>query len=104
RDHASAFVQAEWRNRSPHARPPFEVVSNGLTLRLVARRAWRASDTICTLGWGPRQATASRWTVQRGEQDHAEPRPFELRYVNHSCAPTVYFDVDHGGMRALRDI
>ena len=42
--------------------------------------------------------------LQIGPDEHAEPLPFELRYVNHSCSPNVLFDIDAGRLRALRDI
>ena len=38
------------------------------------------------------------------EDSHAEPRPFLLRFINHSCAPNVMFDIEAMVLRAVRDI
>ena len=103
-DHVSEFVRAAWHQTSPDWRPACEIVLNDLGLGVVARRAWRASEVVSPLQWARRQASSGRWTLQIGEHEHGEPLPFELRYVNHSCAPNVHFDVDEGVVRALRDI
>ncbi len=103
-DHVSDFVRAAWRSIAPDWRPALEVVPNALGVGAMARRAWRAGDAISPLTWTAPQSEPSKWTVQCGPGAHAEPLPFELRYVNHSCRPNVHFDVDGGVLRALRDI
>jgi hypothetical protein len=103
-NHVSDFVRTAWRTSSPDWRPPYEIVHTSLGLGLVARRAWCAGETISELRLGPRQPRANRWTLECGEQEHAEPLPFELRYVNHSCAPNTQFDMEGALLRALRDI
>jgi D-alanine-D-alanine ligase len=103
-DHVSDFVRAAWHNTAPDWRPQYEIVQNSFGFGVVARRAWRASEAIGPLEWGRRLPVPGRWTVQVGLAEHAEPAPFELRYVNHSCAPNVQFDVDAGVVRALADI
>jgi D-alanine-D-alanine ligase len=102
--HVSEFVRAAWHQSSPDRGPACEISLNDLGLGVVARRAWRASEIVSPLQWARRQATSGRYTLQIGEHEHAEPLPFELRYINHSCAPNVHFDVDAGVVRALRDI
>ncbi len=37
---------------------------------------------------------ATKYTVQSGETAHINLAPDILRFINHSCAPNVYFDVD----------
>jgi D-alanine-D-alanine ligase len=103
-EHVSDFVRNAWHTTSPPWCPPYEIVPNSFGLSLVARRAWRAGEVISPLYWGPRQSQPSRWTVQCGADAHAEPLPFELRYINHSCAPNVQFDLVDGVLRALHDI
>jgi len=103
-DHVSDFVRGTWRNIGPDWQPPFEIVQNSYGLGLVARRAWRAWEVITPLRFGPATAVPARWTVQCGPNQHAEPLPFQLRYVNHSCAPSVQFDLEGGVLRAIRDI
>ncbi|MBM3764095.1 MAG: SET domain-containing protein-lysine N-methyltransferase [Acidobacteria bacterium] len=103
-EHVSEFVRLAWNNTAPGWRPPWEIVQNTFGLGLVARRAWKAGDTVSPLTWAKRSSSPSKWTVQCGAEEHAEPQPFELRYVNHSCKPNVSFEVDAGELRALRDI
>ena len=103
-DHVSEFVRAAWHNTAPEWCPQYEIVQNSFGFGVVARRAWRASDAIGPLQWRERRPAPGRWTLQVGADEHAEPMPFELRYVNHSCAPNVQFDVDAGVVRALLDI
>lgn len=71
---------------------------------LAACKAFRAGDVVSDLCWAERQLSPSRWTVQCGDHEHAEPLPFNLRYVNHSCQPNVFFDVEAGVLSALKDI
>jgi D-alanine-D-alanine ligase len=103
-DHVSDFVRGIWHNTSPDWRPAYEIVQNSFGLGLVARRAWLTGEEIVPLVWRKRSDEPSRWTVQIGEAEHAEPEPFELRYVNHSCSPNVAFDIEAGVLRAFRDI
>ncbi len=71
---------------------------------LIATRGYVFGEAIAALGWGPRSPRATRWTVRLGDGEHAEPLPFELRYMNHSCDPNVELDVGGGVARALRDV
>lgn len=103
-DHVSDFIRMKTTAISASNTRPFEVVKNAVGSGLVARRAWKCGEAIINLEWGPRQSEPSRWTVQCGHGEHAEPWPFELRYVNHSCDPNVYFDVDQHVLVAVRDI
>jgi CRP-like cAMP-binding protein len=72
--------------------------------RLVARRSFVAGETICGVGWGPTSPEPTRWTLQLGDELHAEPLPEELRYANHSCAPNIVFDLQQDVVRAVQDI
>ena len=102
--HVSDFVRSAWLDTSPDGRRPFAIVRHTSGFGLAARRAWRAGDTVADFAWGNRGSRPSRWTLQTGPQEHAEPLPFELRYVNHACSPNVLFDIEAGKLRALRDI
>ncbi|MFZ5866002.1 MAG: SET domain-containing protein-lysine N-methyltransferase [Thermodesulfobacteriota bacterium] len=104
REHVSDFVRTAWRNTAPDWRPPYEIVQNTFGFGLVTLRAWRAGDVISRCSAERQQPMPSRWSVQCGDEEHAEPVPFELRYVNHSCSPNVQFDIEAGVVRALRDI
>jgi len=100
-DHVSEFVRSAWHNSPPYSLPPFEVAENGFGLGVVSRRAWRPGDVVTSIQWENVQPQPNRWTRQTGVARHAVPMPFELRYVNHSCAPNVHFDVDVDVLRAL---
>ncbi len=71
---------------------------------LIATRAYDGGETIVALGWGQPRADPTRWTVQIGPDEHAEPLPHELRHLNHSCDPNVRLDIGGRVVRALRDI
>lgn len=103
-DHISDFIRLASRTGDARYTLPYEIVKNVIGSGLIARRAWKSGDVIAPLSWGPRHSQPSRWTVQCGDNEHAEPLPFELRYVNHSCDPNVFFDVDAHELRAVSDI
>lgn len=103
-DHISDFIRQASRLGEARYSLPYEIVNSVIGSGLIARRAWRSGDLIAPLSWGPRHNQPSRWTVQCGDDEHAEPLPFELRFVNHSCNPNVYFDIDADELRAVRDI
>jgi hypothetical protein len=43
-------------------------------------------------------------TLQVSEHEHIELTPMALSFVNHSCAPNVYFDVEQRALIALEPI
>lgn len=102
--HVSDFVLSAWRNTSPDSWPQYEIVQNSFGLGLAARQTWRAADLIAEFRPGPRLSQPTRWSLQFSEEEHAEPLPFELGYINHSCSPNAQFDIDGGLLRALCDI
>jgi D-alanine-D-alanine ligase len=83
---------------------PFEMVRNGVGIGVIARRAFACGESLSPIRWSERKAMPSRWTLQLEAGEHAEPSPFELRFVNHSCSPNVIFDVDASSLRAVRAI
>jgi hypothetical protein len=88
----------------PARQPPLVIARNGVGTGVVARRSWASGDSLIPILWGDRLPAPSRWTIQLGARQHAEPGPFELRFVNHSCAPNVIFDIEAGALRALRRV
>jgi hypothetical protein len=46
----------------------------------------------------------TRHSLQLGRSEHVVLDPERLRYVNHGCAPNVYFDVERRELVALRAI
>lgn len=61
---------------------------------LVASKAFKAGDVLTILALEPRTKEPNRYTLQIDDELHGEPMPFEFRFVNHSCAPNISFDVD----------
>ncbi len=47
---------------------------------------------------------ATRYTVQISKTEHIVLKPQFLQYVNHSCAPNVFFDTTKMELVALQDI
>jgi D-alanine-D-alanine ligase len=88
----------------PQRQPPFEIVENGIGAGVVARRTWASGARLTPILWGERTPRPSRWTLQLGAREHAEPGPRELRFVNHSCSPNVIFDIGTSALRALREV
>lgn len=56
--------------------------------------------------FGPKQVQAhpTYLTVQIGEGRHMVLDPEFLAAINHGCDPNVFFDVDHGVLRCVKDI
>ena len=103
-DHVSDFIRFVSREGDARHTLPYEIVKNVIGSGLVARRAWKSGDVLSPVSWTNQQPEPSRWTIQCGESEHADPQPFELRYINHSCDPNVFFDLENGELRVLRDV
>jgi hypothetical protein len=73
-------------------------------LCLRTKMVFGAGTVLVRYDQSRRVATASRYTVQRGEAEHLELDPTHLRYINHSCQPNVFFDVERMSLVALKPI
>ncbi len=69
-----------------------------------ANTALAAGTVLADIGASRRQAEPSRYTIQRGQADHLDLRPADLRFINHGCSPNVHFDVERMVLVALRDL
>lgn len=83
-----------------------DVMQNGLTgeKSLHAAAFFDAGDTICLFEAEKILETATYLTIQTGEQKHITLSPDFLQYVNHSCAPNIFFDTQQMQLVALREI
>lgn len=63
-------------------------------LSLRSRIAWEVGSVIASFAGSIVVSRANRYTVQKDQHQHLDLRPEFLRYINHSCAPNVHFDVD----------
>ncbi len=61
-------------------------------------------DILADFSGSTRQAGPSRYTIQRHAHEHLVLFPEEIRFINHSCCPNVFFDVDRLLLTALRSI
>lgn len=59
---------------------------------LHASVSFSAGDIICHFSAGVTQDYATYLTVQTGPNKHITLMPEFLQYINHSCAPNVFFD------------
>ncbi len=102
--HLSPYVRQARTRLGSKVQPPYQWVPHPAGHGLVACRAWREGEVIAPFRLGERQPLPSRWTLQCGPGEHAEPLPIELRYINHSCHPNVCFDFEASVVRAVRAI
>jgi hypothetical protein len=59
---------------------------------LHATVSFSPGDVICRFSAGVTQGYATYLTVQTGVATHITLMPEFLQYINHSCAPNVFFD------------
>jgi len=59
---------------------------------LHATVSFSPGDVICPFSAGVTQDYATYLTVQTGTSTHITLMPEFLQYINHSCAPNVFFD------------
>jgi len=71
-----------------------EVLQNSSTGQksLHATVSLSPGDVICPFSAGVTQDYATYLTVQTGTSKHITLMPEFLQYINHSCAPNVFFD------------
>ena len=70
----------------------------------IATRFHQKNEIICRFTARETFAAPSRFTVQAGENKHILLAPQHLQYINHSCHPNAFFDVDRLQLIALREI
>jgi hypothetical protein len=73
-------------------------------LCLRARFACEAGVVLARYTASRRVAAPARYTVQCGLDEHLQLDPEYLQYINHSCDPNVFFDVDQLRLVTLRPI
>ena len=59
---------------------------------LLAAVSFAPGDVICNFSAGITQSYATYLTVQTGADRHITLMPEFLQYINHSCAPNVFFN------------
>ena len=93
--------------------PSAEVISNHIFANVLlnnetSQKSLHASvsftpgDVICHFGAGTTQPYATYLTVQTGADRHITLVPEFLQYINHSCAPNVFFNTTTKELVCLR--
>ncbi len=73
-------------------------------LALFAKKAFSRGEILCPFGAAAKTDTPNYLTVQVSTSSHISLFPEILQYINHSCDPNVFFDVNSSTLRALKDI
>jgi hypothetical protein len=71
---------------------------------LHANVSFAPGDVICTFKAGVTQSFPTYLTVQTGVDKHITLMPEYLQYINHSCAPNVFFDTASMELICLRPL
>ena len=79
-----------------------ELVENAVGLGVFCKHALAPDTVVSTMQFGPRRPHPWRHSIQLGVQEHAEPLPTYLRYLNHSCDPSLFVDVRAMNVVTLR--
>ncbi len=61
---------------------------------LIANRAVQPGEVLGTISKGAIRSTPTYLTVQQSDTEHFMLQPEFLQYINHSCRPNVFFDLD----------
>lgn len=69
-----------------------------------AARRFQDGAVIAAIGIRESLATPNYLSVQFGEFEHGMLAPEHFQYINHSCAPNIFLDVQAKQLRALREI
>ena len=61
---------------------------------VITRVSAPAGTVLASFAASTSAPIATKYTVQSGEETHINLEPEILRFINHSCEPNVYFDVE----------
>ena len=71
---------------------------------LHASRVFREGEVLAAIGVREPLTAPNYLSVQFGEFEHGLLAPAQFQYINHSCAPNIYLDVQAKHLRALCEI
>ena len=71
---------------------------------LFAMQSYQPGDAIADFSAGTIAAEPTYLTVQVDDNKHITLQPEFLQYINHSCAPNVFFDTTRMELIALQEI
>ncbi|MBS1810043.1 MAG: SET domain-containing protein-lysine N-methyltransferase [Acidobacteria bacterium] len=71
---------------------------------LFSQRAFRTGEILCSFSDRGVFSQPARLTLQTGLDEHILLFPEFLQYINHSCAPNIFFDTTSRQVICLTDI
>ena len=71
---------------------------------LRSKKSFRINDVISSFSESIIGTEVTYLTVQISENEHIQLKPEFLQYINHSCDPNTFFDVDSMNLIALKNI
>lgn len=100
------FVQTNLHKMQSEKKNFFEVKTDesGDYQSLFTNRAIPAMEIVSEFSYEEIFTQPNRYTVQIDKEKHISLKPVYLRYLNHSCAPNVFFDTQKMELITLRHI
>ncbi len=71
---------------------------------LRSKKEFKKGDILCSFSNSEIGSNITYLTVQIFENEHISLKPEFLQYINHSCNPNSFFDVDSMNLIALKDL
>lgn len=71
---------------------------------LKSKKDFNKDDCLIEFSADSTSETPTYLTVQINEKEHISLNPQFLQYINHSCNPNVYFDIENYKLIALKTI
>jgi SEC-C motif-containing protein len=71
---------------------------------LRSKKDFKKGDILSSLAKSIRGKEVTYLTIQLFENEHISLRPEYLQYINHSCNPNSFFDLDSLNLIAIKDI
>ena len=71
---------------------------------LRSKKNFKKGDVLCSFSESKIGFEITYLTVQISEFEHITLKPTYLQYINHSCDPNAFFDVDAMNLIAVKDI
>jgi hypothetical protein len=100
----STLTNPEYRIVSDHGIAEVRQRNSNQQNALFARRSFRPGDLIADFSAGTIAAEPTYLTVQVDHGKHITLQPEFLQYINHSCAPNVFFNTTTMQVVALKEI
>jgi hypothetical protein len=98
------FVKPQVSEVSQHGFASIMIHERTSEKSLVSNNRYHKGDIITDFSAATTTSIPTYLTIQTGENIHITLHPSFLQYVNHSCAPNVFFDTTQMQLIALENI